>query len=143
MSDSATPASLGFRMPAEWEPHVATWLTWPRPEGISFPGRYEPVPDAYAAFIRHLVTGEEFADARELAEVIAGPRRRDYHRCLAEKLLVYALGRGLEYFDAPAVDRIVEEMERDGGGFGSLVHAVCRSVPFRMRRPAASPENDR
>jgi agmatine deiminase len=59
MSDSATPASLGFRMPAEWEPHVATWLTWPRPEGISFPGRYEPVPDAYAAFIRHLVTGED------------------------------------------------------------------------------------
>jgi hypothetical protein len=91
-----------------------------------------------------LVTGESFADVRELAEVIAGPRRRDYHRCLAEKLLVYALGRGLEYFDAPAVDRIVAEMERDGGGFGSLVHAVCRSVPFRMQRPAAaSPENDR
>ena len=59
MSDSATPSSLGYRMPAEWEPHLATWLTWPRPEGISFPGRYEPVPDVYAEFIRHLVTGEE------------------------------------------------------------------------------------
>ncbi len=34
----ATPASLGYRMPAEWEPHAATWLSWPRPEGISFPG---------------------------------------------------------------------------------------------------------
>jgi hypothetical protein len=86
-----------------------------------------------------LVTGETFADARELAEVIAGPRRRDFHRCLAEKLLTYALGRGLEYFDAPAVDRIVEEMERDGGGVGSLVHAVCRSVPFRMQRPDPAP----
>ena len=27
-----TPAKLGFRMPGEWEPHVSTWLTWPRPE---------------------------------------------------------------------------------------------------------------
>ena len=32
------PAALGYRMPAEWEPHAATWLSWPRPEGISFPG---------------------------------------------------------------------------------------------------------
>lgn len=82
-----------------------------------------------------LVTGETFADARELAEVIAGPRRRDFHRCLAEKLLTYALGRGLEYFDGPAVDTIVDEMERDGGGLRALVQAVCRSVPFRMMRP--------
>ena len=32
------PAALGYRMPAEWEPHAATWLSWPRPDGISFPG---------------------------------------------------------------------------------------------------------
>lgn len=59
MSAPVTPSQLGFRMPAEWEPHAATWLTWPRPEGISFPGRYEPVPDTYAAFIRLLVEVEE------------------------------------------------------------------------------------
>jgi len=82
-----------------------------------------------------LVTGEPFANAAELAALIAGPRRRDFHRCLAEKLLVYALGRGLQTFDGPAVDRIVERVERDGGGVGTLVHAVCASVPFRMRRP--------
>jgi mono/diheme cytochrome c family protein len=87
-----------------------------------------------------LVTGETFADARELAEVIAGPRRRDFHRCLAEKLLTYALGRGLEYFDGPAVDTIVDEMERDGGGLRALVQAVCRSVPFRMMRPPQTAE---
>ena len=84
-----------------------------------------------------LITGEAFADARELAAVIAGPRRRDFHRCLTEKLLTYALGRGLEYFDGPAVDTIVETMERDGGGLGSLVHAIGESVPFRMQRPHA------
>ncbi len=56
---SKTPAKLGFRMPGEWEPHAGTWLTWPRPEGISFPGRYELIPQLYAELIRHLVQGED------------------------------------------------------------------------------------
>jgi len=46
-------------MPAEWEPHAATWFTWPRPEGISFPGKYETVPPVYAELIKHLVVHEE------------------------------------------------------------------------------------
>ncbi len=46
-------------MPAEWEPHAATWLTWPRPEGISFPDKYDTVPPVYAELIRHLVQVEE------------------------------------------------------------------------------------
>ena len=46
-------------MPAEWERHAGTWFTWPRPEGISFPDKYEPVPDVYAALIRELVAVEE------------------------------------------------------------------------------------
>ena len=54
-----TPTQLGYRMPAEWEPHRSTWFTWPRPEGISFPGKYETVPPVYAELIRHLVTVEE------------------------------------------------------------------------------------
>ena len=56
---TATPAQLDFRMPAEWEPHAGTWLTWPRPDGISFPDRYFDVPPVYAKFIRQLVQGEE------------------------------------------------------------------------------------
>src|SRR5687768_7856527 len=55
----ATPAQLGFHMPAEWETHAATWLTWPRPEGISFPGKYEPVPKVYAALIKELSEAEK------------------------------------------------------------------------------------
>jgi len=54
-----SPAAAGWRMPAEWERHHATWLTWPRPEGISFPDKYEPVPGVYAEFIRHLAAVEE------------------------------------------------------------------------------------
>ncbi|HWN94193.1 MAG TPA: agmatine deiminase family protein [Methylomirabilota bacterium] len=59
MPKQPTPASLGYRMPAEWEPHVATWFTWPRPEGISFPGKYDTVPPVYAELIKHLVAVEE------------------------------------------------------------------------------------
>jgi len=54
-----TPAQLGYRMPAEWEPHVSTWFTWPRPEGISFPDKYDTVPPVYAELIKHLVTVED------------------------------------------------------------------------------------
>jgi agmatine deiminase len=53
------PRALGFRMPAEWETHAATWLTWPRAEGISFPGRYEVVPPVYAQLIKYLTEVEE------------------------------------------------------------------------------------
>src|ERR1041384_6585406 len=53
------PTALGYRMPAEWEPHAGTWFTWPRPEGISFPDKYQTVPPVYAALIRHLVEVEE------------------------------------------------------------------------------------
>ena len=56
--DSATPAALGYRMPAEWEPHTSTWLTWPRPDGISFPGRYEVVPPVLAKLVRLIAEGE-------------------------------------------------------------------------------------
>jgi len=55
---SKTPRELGYRMPAEWELHAATWLTWPRPDGISFPDKYT-VPPVYAELIRALVPGEE------------------------------------------------------------------------------------
>jgi agmatine deiminase len=56
---TGTPAQLGYRMPAEWEPHAGTWFTWPRPEGISFPDKYETVPPVYAELIRQLVQVED------------------------------------------------------------------------------------
>jgi len=80
-----------------------------------------------------LITGEPFADVRELSAVIAGPRKGDFHRCLTEKMLTYALGRGLEYFDGPAVDTIIKELESDGRLL-ALVEGVVASVPFQMRR---------
>jgi agmatine deiminase len=55
---SATPAGLGFRMPAEWEPHEATWLAWPH-EAADWPGKLAPIPWVYGEVVRHLARGEQ------------------------------------------------------------------------------------
>ncbi len=81
-----------------------------------------------------LITGESFANVQELAETIAGPRKTDFHRCLSEKVMTYALGRGVEYFDAPAVDKIVDQADA-GGSLTDIVRGVVTSVPFQYRRP--------
>jgi agmatine deiminase len=52
-----TPRALGFRMPAEWEPHEATWLSWPHKEE-SWPGAFEPVAGIFAEIARHLASSE-------------------------------------------------------------------------------------
>ena len=57
-SSLSTPAQLGYRMPAEWEPHAGTWLTWPRREGISFPDLYDHIPPILAAMVRALAEDE-------------------------------------------------------------------------------------
>ncbi len=51
------PAALGHRMPAEWEPHTATWLAWPHYQG-DWPGKFEPIPWVYAEIIRNLASHE-------------------------------------------------------------------------------------
>ena len=57
-SSLSTPAQLGYRMPAEWEPHAGTWLTWPRREGISFPDLYDRILPVLAAMVRALAEDE-------------------------------------------------------------------------------------
>jgi len=54
-----TPAALGYRMPAEWELHAATWLSWPRREGISFPDSFDRVLPALRAMVEALIESEQ------------------------------------------------------------------------------------
>ncbi len=54
----ATPSDLGYRMPAEWHPHAATWLSWPRPDCISFPSRYKDVIPTLARLVNALTPFE-------------------------------------------------------------------------------------
>ena len=59
---------------------------------------------------------------------------------LTEKLLTFALGRGVEYYDAPAIRRIVREAGKDGYRFSSLILGIVKSLPFQMRRAAVRGE---
>ncbi len=52
-----TPAQQGFRMPAEWEPHQATWLAWPH-ERSDWPGKFAPIPWIYGEIVKHLARVE-------------------------------------------------------------------------------------
>jgi agmatine deiminase len=54
---SQLPAALGYRMPAEWEPHEATWIAWPH-NRHDWPGKFPAVPWAYAEIVRHLHQSE-------------------------------------------------------------------------------------
>ncbi|HOX21076.1 MAG TPA: agmatine deiminase family protein [Gemmatimonadales bacterium] len=54
----ATPAELGYRMPAEWAPHRGTWLSWPHRES-SWPGKFGPVPGVFAEMVQLLAPHEE------------------------------------------------------------------------------------
>jgi agmatine deiminase len=48
-----TPAALGYRLPAEWEPHAATWIAWPHNRD-DWPGKFGPIPWVYVEIVRHL-----------------------------------------------------------------------------------------
>ncbi len=80
-----------------------------------------------------LLDGRRFNGPDELRSLLRD-RAGDFRRCLAEKLLTYALGRGLTPADDCAIRRIVTETARDGDRFSALVLAIVRSEPFQSRR---------
>ena len=89
MIDKEKPAALGYRMPAEWEPHAATWLSWPRREGISFPGAFDRVMPTFRRMVEALLRSEPVsinvcngaheAEAREVLGGLPG-ERLTFHR---------------------------------------------------------------
>ena len=64
-------------------------------------------------------------------------RPEQFISTLAEKMLTYALGRGVEYYDAPALRAILRDAARDDHRFSSLVLAIVNSTPFQMRRTSS------
>jgi hypothetical protein len=85
-----------------------------------------------------LITGESFTDIRELKRILATDRRLDFQYCLTEKLLTYALGRGLENHDIYAVDEIVARLQEADGRVSALLMGVIESVPFQKRRESGA-----
>ena len=81
-----------------------------------------------------MITGEKFSNVAGLKLILADKRREDFYRCLAEKLLIYATGRGMEYYDAPTIDLLVKRLHENKGSMKELLIGVIESAPFQKRR---------
>jgi hypothetical protein len=81
-----------------------------------------------------LLTGEKFADIASLKEILAVGRRKDFYRCLSEKLLTYAIGRGVEYHDSTTIDLLTGRLEKNDGKLRELIQGIVESAPFQKRR---------
>jgi hypothetical protein len=80
-----------------------------------------------------LTSGQMFEGSAALITILSQEKRELYHKCLTRKLLTYALGRGLDYYDKCAVNEILGKLEKDDR-FQTLIMAVVESVPFQKRR---------
>ena len=81
-----------------------------------------------------LPDGTTFTGPAELKKMLAGPHADEFINTVVEKLLTYALGRGLEYYDKPAVRSITRQAAQDDYRLSALVTAIAESTPFQMRR---------
>lgn len=81
-----------------------------------------------------LTSGQEFSNASDLTTILLRDKSDQFVRTLASKLLTYALGRGVEFYDKPALNEIMEKTKRDNYAFQTLITAVAESVPFQKRR---------
>jgi len=85
-----------------------------------------------------LITGETFGSVRELKQLLATKYRLGFYRCLTEKFLTYAVGRGMEYYDAETLDKIVQRLDQENGRFSALLTGVIESAPFQKMRMQAT-----
>ena len=77
--------------------------------------------------------GKKFTGSAEMKKILAG-NREAFAECLTEKLLIYALGRGLESYDRAATKQIVAQLAAHDYRFSSLITGIVDSVPFQMGR---------
>lgn len=80
-----------------------------------------------------LPDGTKFQGVGELREMLVTERKGQFVRCLAEKLLIYAIGRGTEYYDKCAIDQIVLEMQQHDYKFAYLIAGIIKSDPFQKQ----------
>lgn len=96
MDSLPVPAQLGFRMPAEWEPHAATWIAWPH-NREDWPGKFSPIPWVYTEIVRLLARSEP-------VHVVV--RDRQMKRRAADRLDAAGVDMGQVRFFKAATDRV-------------------------------------
>jgi agmatine deiminase len=129
-----TPAAHGYRMPAEWEPHAATWLAWPHYRG-DWPGKFEPIPWVYTEIIRNLARHEhvelivndapaERQARKQLKQANAALRNVHFHRWPTNR--VWLRDSGCIFVNRP-------------GGAGAFARESTREGPVAKRRHSLAP----
>ncbi|MEZ0257539.1 MAG: DUF1588 domain-containing protein, partial [Chthoniobacter sp.] len=86
-----------------------------------------------------LANGTAFSGPRQLKEILKGDKK--FVRSITQKMLTYALGRGLERYDKCSVDAITAKISKEGNRFSALVSAIVTSDPFLKRRPEVLAKN--
>ena len=81
-----------------------------------------------------LVTGETFQNHEEFQKILINSKLDDFLRCSSEMMMTYAMGRGIEFYDKPAVDSVVKLLKDNDLRFSSLIIGVVKSIPFQYRR---------
>ena len=104
-------------------------------ENFDFVGRWRTVDEALIPIDASVVLadGTKLEGPAGLRNVLVSHPDR-FVRTFTKKLLTYALGRGLEYYDMPVVRAIVRDAGRDNYRFSSIVIGIAKSAPFRMRK---------
>ena len=104
-------------------------------ENFDAVGRWrEKIGDAPVDAAGTLASGETFSGPVELKRHLLAKRKEDFTRNLTEKMLAYALGRGLEPFDLPTVKAVQQAVEKDGYRSTTLIREIVLSYPFRYRK---------
>ncbi len=85
-----------------------------------------------------LPDGSQFEGPAELKEILLANYRKQFVTTVTEKLLTYALGRGVEYYDKPTVRSITRQAARNDYRLSDLIVAITASKPFQMRRTPES-----
>jgi hypothetical protein len=78
--------------------------------------------------------GIQFERAAGLKKILASNYKDQFETTVTEKFLTYALGRGVEFYDKPAVRSIMRQAARDNFKISALIGAIVKSTPFQMRR---------
>ena len=124
---STGPTRIAPRATPGWTRWASAWRTsTPSARGATRTG---PSPSTRPAT---LPDGKTFAGPVELKAVLLS-KIKPFSRCLTEKLMTYALGRGLEYPDRCVVDKVADSALADGGKFSRLVSGIVHSDPFQKR----------
>ncbi len=97
-------------------------------------GRYRAREDGNEIDARgELPDGTKFFGPDELQTTIGTQMREKFVRCVTEKMLIYALGRGLEYYDDCTIDQIMKQIDESNDSFSSLIIGITESAPFLSR----------